>query len=57
MLEDMESNGWGQDSGSRKSLVGGGITITQAWSQKSHRDAGTDMERERRQKMGLNGVV
>ncbi|KFZ24021.1 hypothetical protein V502_01503 [Pseudogymnoascus sp. VKM F-4520 (FW-2644)] len=57
MLEDMESNGWGHDSGSRKSLVGDGITITQAWSQKSHKETGEDMERERRHKMGLNGVV
>ncbi|KFY18266.1 hypothetical protein V492_00032 [Pseudogymnoascus sp. VKM F-4246] len=57
MLEDLESNGSGQDNGSRKSLVGDGITVTQAWSQKSYREVGMDRERERRQKMGLNGAV
>ncbi|OBT70263.1 hypothetical protein VE03_00248 [Pseudogymnoascus sp. 23342-1-I1] len=57
ILEDMELNGWEQDTGSRKSLVGDGITITQAWSQKSYRDPVVDIERERRQKMGLTGVV
>ncbi|KFY21035.1 hypothetical protein V491_03212 [Pseudogymnoascus sp. VKM F-3775] len=57
MLEDMESNGSAQDTGSRKSLVGDGITVTQEWSQKSHRGSGPDMEREKRQKIGLTGVA
>lgn len=57
MLEDMESNGSAQDTGSRKSLVGDGITVTQEWSQKSHRESGPDMERQRRQKIGLTGVA
>ncbi|OBT90781.1 hypothetical protein VE02_00625 [Pseudogymnoascus sp. 03VT05] len=57
MLEDMESNGSGHDTGSRKSLVGDRIVITQAWSQKSYRETRTDIEGERRQKTGLTGVV
>jgi hypothetical protein len=57
MLEDMESNGSGHDTGSRKSLVGDRIIITQAWSQKSYRETGTDIEGERRQKTGLTGVA
>ncbi|KFY24795.1 hypothetical protein V493_05029 [Pseudogymnoascus sp. VKM F-4281 (FW-2241)] len=57
LLEDMDSNGWVQDTGSRKSLVGDGIIITQAWSQKSHRETGSDVDRERHRKMGLIGVA
>lgn len=56
MLEDMESNGSGHDTGSRKSLVEDRITVTQAWSQKSYRETRTDVEGERRQKLGLTMV-
>ncbi|OAF60074.1 hypothetical protein VC83_02835 [Pseudogymnoascus destructans] len=48
MLEDMESNGSGHDTGSRKSLVADRIIVTQAWSQKSYWETRKDMEGERR---------
>lgn len=57
MLEDMESNGSGHDTGSRKSLVEDRITVTQAWSQKSYRETGADVEGKRRQKLGLTRVA
>lgn len=49
----MEPAGSEQDAGSRKSLVGDKIMVTQAWRQESRRATAEDEERARRLEVGL----
>lgn len=53
LLDEMEPVGWEQGAGSRKSLVGDEIAVTQGWRRGSRRATAEDHEREGRLELGL----